>query len=95
MYDPSSYSIYFKLIFDELYSKIPQKAATRQKIGSNDNHTEGFFSSFKRLYKNPLPITLSKCQDLQKIKKVLPNNIHPFYEALPHCNTLKPRKGNI
>jgi len=31
MYDPSSYSIYFKLIFDEPYSKIPQKRATRKK----------------------------------------------------------------
>lgn len=79
-------------MFNEPYSKIPLKA-TRKKINSNYNNTEEFFSSFKSLYKGPLPITLSKWQDLQNTKKFLPVGIHPFYDT--HCNSLKPRKGNI
>lgn len=94
IYEPSLNCVYFKLIFDEPYSKIPQKA-TRQKLHLNDNITEDFFPSFNRSYKNSLPITLSKWQDLQNIKKVLPVDIHPFYDDLSHCNNLKPRKGNI
>lgn len=50
-------------------AKFLKKELQEKKISSIDNHTEVFFSSFKRLYKNPLPITLSKWQDLQKIKK--------------------------
>lgn len=42
MYEPSSYSINFKLIFDEPYCKIPQKVM-KKKMNKNENNTEDFF----------------------------------------------------
>eukprot|EP00102_Acyrthosiphon_pisum_P020599 XP_016657809.1 PREDICTED: uncharacterized protein LOC100574938 [Acyrthosiphon pisum] len=38
-----------------------------------------------------LPLTLSKWQDLQKLKKFLPPDTHSFYDTLEHSSSFKPR----
>lgn len=40
------------------------------------------------LYRGPLKLTRSKWNDLQKLKKVLPVDVHPFYDTLPYESSL-------
>jgi len=50
--------------------------------------------NYEQLYKKPLPLTLSKWQDLQKLKKFLPPDTHSFYDSLEH-SSFKPRLGSL
>ncbi|XP_060848117.1 uncharacterized protein LOC132927581 [Rhopalosiphum padi] len=93
LYDPSSFKIYYKLLFNEPYCEIPKKII-RKKINQNLS-IEGETYQFQKLYKNPLPLTKSKWNDLQKLKQFMPIDTHSFYDTLPHLNTFKTKAAKI
>lgn len=68
LYDPSTFKIYYKLLFSEPYSEIPRKIIRKKNYQDLSNKIEGEFQ-FPKLYKSSLPITKSKWNDLQKLKK--------------------------
>lgn len=45
----------------------------------------------KKLYNERIPLTISKWNDLQKLKTVLPRDVHYFYDNLPQLKNLKKR----
>ncbi|CAI6355942.1 unnamed protein product [Macrosiphum euphorbiae] len=83
-YDPISQKIYFKLKFDDEYQEIPQYNRSRKIIDFN--------KEAPNLYQSRNVLTLSKWNDLQKLKGVLPRDVHDFYDNLPHEQQLKARK---
>jgi len=93
-YDPSTSNIYYKLIFDEPYCAIPKKNLknVNRKIQENTEHQ---LFQFEHLYNKPLPLTLSKWTDLQKLKKFLPQDTHSFYDTLLHHKDFKAKTGNV
>lgn len=93
-YDPSTSYIYYKLLFDEPYCVIPKKSLRNKNRKIQDN-TEHQLFQFEPLYSKPLPITLSKWNDLQKLKKFLPQDTHSFYDTLIHLKDLKAKTGNV
>ncbi|KAL5246401.1 hypothetical protein ACI65C_013809 [Semiaphis heraclei] len=90
LYDPSTSCIYFKLLFDDPYCAIPKKVFPRKKTIRIDEDQQ---FQYKPLYKKPLNLSLSKWNDLQKLKPVLPIDTHSFYDTLLHCNELKTKKA--
>lgn len=92
LYDPSTSCIYFKLSFDDPFCAIPKKVFPRKKF-IRMNEEQKF--QFQPLYKKSLNLSLSKWNDLQKLKKVLPIDTHSFYDTLSHHNELKTRKGKV
>jgi len=79
-YDPISQKIYFKLKFDDEYQEIPQYNRSRKIIDFN--------KEAPNLYQSRNVLTLSKWNDLQKLKGVLPRDVH-FYDNLPNEQQLK------
>lgn len=66
----------------------------RKKIKPNlSNITEG--QMFQKLYKGPLPLTKTKWNDLQKLKKFMPIDTHSFYDTLSHLNIFKTKAAKI
>lgn len=78
----------YKLIFDESYQELP---TGRKNLLIKDNNN----IHYEQLYKKPLSLTLSKWQDLQKLKQFLPQDVHYFYDHLEHSLSLKPRLGKV
>lgn len=79
MYDPSGI-IYYKLTFDDPWDELPQRT-TRNKAALAEE-------ALQPLYRRPLKLTRSKWNDLQKLKKILPIDVHPFYDTLPYESAL-------
>lgn len=76
--------IFYKLSFDNEYLEIPQKVLRVQ----NDQNIE-----YPKLYSSPILLTLSKWNDLQRLKPYLPSDTHTFYDGLKHETTLHLRKS--
>jgi len=69
------------------YCALPQRVKSlNQEININ---------SYKPLYLKPIDLTLSKWEDLQKLKAVMPVDVHPFYNNLPHKKTFKNRNSKV
>lgn len=83
LYDPAKEEILFKLSFDDNYSTLPRRPKHNQFYLEN---------IIPKLYNKQIELTLSKFTDLQKLKKVLPEDTHHFYNNLPHSSTLQQRK---
>ncbi|CAI6373427.1 unnamed protein product [Macrosiphum euphorbiae] len=95
LYDPASFKIYYKLLFNEPYCEVPRKII-RKKLNQNlSNNIGGEIFKFEKLNKSPLPLTKSKCNDLQKLKKFMPTDTHSFYDTLPNLNTFKTKAVKI
>lgn len=75
-YNPIKRIIEYKLCFDEDYKELPQRQNKTNFAMQQD---------YKKLYTSQIPLTLSKFQDLQKLKQVLPTDTHSFYDSLPHA----------
>jgi len=75
-YNPTSLIIKFKLLFDDMYCALPLRVKSLEK--------EININSYKPLYLKPIDLTLSKWEDLQKLKAVMPVDVHSFYNSLPH-----------
>ncbi|XP_022160718.1 uncharacterized protein LOC111026860 [Myzus persicae] len=86
LYNPTTKRIMYKLIFDEPYDDIP--VGRKPVLMQNE-------IKYENLYKKPLSITLSKYQDLQKLKQFLPADTHSFYDSLEHASSFKTKKGKI
>ncbi|XP_008185188.1 uncharacterized protein LOC100161732 isoform X2 [Acyrthosiphon pisum] len=80
-YDPTTQKIYFKLNFDDQYQEIPKYHKAKKKVDINKEVTS--------LYQNRMVLSFSKWSDLQKLKIVLPRDVHDFYDNLPHKHELK------
>lgn len=85
-YNPELQRIEYKLSFDDDYKELPQRQAKSNITKQKD---------FKLLYKSQLPLTMSKFEDLQKLKKVLPQDTHAFYDTLPHATKFVTKEKNI
>lgn len=87
-YNPSTSSIYYKLLFDEPYCSISKRNRINKtnKIQNDEQCVP--------LYNKSLSLTLSKCTDLQKLKKFLPHDTHSFYDTFLHHNDFKAKIGN-
>lgn len=70
-------------MFDDTYCALPQRVKTLGTLIK--------IKSYKQLYKKPIDLSLSKWEDLQKLKAVLPVDVHSFYDNLPHKKTFKTR----
>lgn len=86
-YNPNSLVIEFKLLFDDIYCALPQRVKSL--------HPEININSYKPLYLKPIDLTLSKWEDLQKLKSVMPVDVHPFYNNLPHKKPFKTRDSKV
>lgn len=73
-------------MFDEPYTMLP--------IGRKC-YNISLDVQYDKLYKKPIPIDLSKWQDLQKLKQFLPKDTHPFYDQLIHSATYKSKDSKI
>jgi len=73
-------------MFDEPYTVLPI-GRKYDKINSD--------VQYEKLYKKPISKNLSKWQDLQKLKKFLPQDTHTFYDNLSHSASYKPRSSNL
>lgn len=71
-YEPEG-SIKFKLSHSEEYQLLP-------RIINQTNASD----CFQRLNHSKLPITNVKYNHLQELKCVIPRNLNPFYDSLPH-----------
>lgn len=65
--------IYYKLNFSDDWNEIPRRPKTY-----------GVYEVLTPLYKAPIKITKRKFEDLQSLKKVIPEDYHHFYNNLPH-----------
>ncbi|XP_060848375.1 uncharacterized membrane protein-like [Rhopalosiphum padi] len=83
-YDPTTKKIYYKINFEHEYTELPQYHRTKKTIDLSINTP--------CLYNSRIPITLSKWIDLQKLKTVLPTDVHDYYDNIPHLKTYKERK---
>ena len=67
--------------FGELQYQLHWPVATppqrRRKNKADDN-------TITKIYRAPMRITSTKWQHLQQLKKILPQDYHHFYDALPH-----------
>lgn len=86
-YNPISLIIEFKLLFDDIYCELPQRVKPID--------TEININSYKSLYLKPIDLTLLKWGDLQKLKAVMPVDVHSFYNSLPHKKTFKTRNSKV
>lgn len=75
--------IFFKLSFEDEYKVLPQQP---QAVVSY--HPE-------KLYRERLPISLSKFEDLQELKLVLPAEAHQFYDTLPHDTKIQSKEVTV
>jgi len=73
--------MYFKLSFDSKYQEIPNYHKSKKKVDIT--------KEMPRLYQNRKVLSFSKWSDLQKLKIVLPRDVHDFYDNLPHKHELK------
>lgn len=62
-YNPNDFNIEFKLLFDDPYCVLPQRI---KKILTKVN-----IDTYNPLYSKPIDLTLSKWNDLQKLKNEL------------------------
>lgn len=84
-YNHNSSIIAFKLLFNDPYCALPQRFKNyKPEININ---------SYKPLYKKEIDLTLSKWEDLQKLKTVIPVDLHYFYDNL-HNKKLFKTVGN-
>jgi len=51
--------------------------------------------NFLQFLVKSIDLTLSKWEDLQKLKAVMPVDIHPFYNNLPHKKTFETRNSKV
>lgn len=79
--------MYYKLTFDDPWAELPQR--------SPRNKTDLAEEILQPLYPRPLKLTRSKWNDLQKLKKVLPVDVHSFYDQLPYESVFKERKQKM
>lgn len=86
MYDPSGI-IYYKLTFDDPWAELPQRTTRNKAVFIEE--------ALHPLYIGPLKLTKTKWNDLQKLKKVLPVDVHPFYDTLPYESAFKERKQKM
>lgn len=86
-YNPNSLVIEFKLLFDDMYCALPQRVKSL--------HPEININSYKSLYLKPIDLTLSAWEDLQKLKTVMPVDVHSFYNNLPRKKTFKTRNSKV
>lgn len=80
LYDPVG-SLKIKLNFSDGYSDLPRPV----RNPSTD-------MAIEPLYKSRLPIEVTKFKHLQEMKVVLPRDVHPYYDNLPHYSSKNSRK---
>lgn len=77
LYNPSGI-IYYKLTFDDRWAELPQRTTRKKAVFTEE--------VLQPLYTGSLKLTKTKWNDLQKLKKGLPVDVHPFYDTLAHCH---------
>lgn len=76
-------TIFYKKVQNEDFVKLPKKI---KMPGKTD--------TLPLLYSSSIPIPKSKYVHLQELKAVLPIDVHPFYDQLPHQCSEQRRSGN-